>query len=198
MPPQICKGDPPACTSFKAPTAGRLPLGISVPATRGGGGGTDADVPTQPALHAPRRQRPKQVRPRRSISGFASKLQLFFLLKVAYASSRTQSTSFLSSLLGPKEASAATLRLGSHRQQRGQPIHAVARIAHQHRTGPWSPRQPTGKQPHSSALPQTQRRAPQPAPAEDEQPMASSGEETGEGASPRTTVLSAWLSADLG
>ena len=43
-----------------------------------GGGRTDADVPTQPASHAPRWQRPKDVRSRSRVSGSASKLKLLF------------------------------------------------------------------------------------------------------------------------
>ena len=55
-------------------------LGTSFPATRGQGG-TDADVPTQRVLHAPRRQRPKKVRSRSSVPGSVSKLTLFFSSK---------------------------------------------------------------------------------------------------------------------
>ena len=161
MTPQSCRGDPPACTLFKAPTAGRIPLDTSFPATRGEG--TDADVSTQPASHASLRQRSKELRPRSSVSGSASKLKFFFSSESRLRIESDTPDFVFSLFLWPKKASAATLRLASQRQQRGQPIRAVARTAHQHRTDPWSPRQPTRKQPHSSSLPQTRRRVPQPA-----------------------------------
>ena len=66
VPPQISRGEPPACTTPEAPTA-----------TRGRGGGTHADVSTQPVSHVPRRLRPKELRSRSRVSGSVPKLQLF-------------------------------------------------------------------------------------------------------------------------
>ena len=65
---------------IKRPTEGRIPLVLHfVPCNprRGGGGGTDADVPTQPALHASLRLRSKELRSRSRVSGSVSKLKLF-------------------------------------------------------------------------------------------------------------------------
>ena len=42
------------------------------------GTGQEVDVPTQPASRAPRRLRPKDMRPRRRVSGLTAKLMLFF------------------------------------------------------------------------------------------------------------------------
>ena len=151
VPPQVFRGDPPACTSSEAPTVGRIPLGTSFPATRWGwGGGTDADVPTQPASHAPRRQCPKEMRSRSRVKGSASKLKFSFSSesRLRTESDTPDLVSFF--FLWPKEASTAVLRLESFRQQRGQPIHLVARTSQQHRIGPWSFPPSTGKQPHST------------------------------------------------
>ena len=76
MPPQIPRGSSPACPASESLTTSRIPIHTLLVATPRWG--TGADVPTRPALHAPRRLRPQEVRSRRRVLGATGKLQLFF------------------------------------------------------------------------------------------------------------------------
>ena len=181
---KFLEATPQACTSYKAPAAGRIPLAASFLAK--GRGGTDADVPTQRASHAPHRQRSKGVRLLSSVSGSASKLKLFFS---ADSRLRTESDTpdlvFFSRAQGGLSNSTATVASAATRAADPRRSSRRASAWHWSLVSPTANREATALQ-CSSADP-----APHPAAAEEEQPIASSGEKTGEGASPRTAVLSA-------
>ena len=55
----------------------RRPYFVRYFVTRHPRGGADADVPTQPASHEPRRLRPNEMRSRRRVAGSVSNLKLF-------------------------------------------------------------------------------------------------------------------------
>ena len=151
-------------------------------------------MPTRPALHAPRRLRPKEVRSRSRVSGAIGKLQLF-----------VSSESHM--CIEPYKDTA--VRLFFLLAQRGLSCSAARRIASPaaHLAVPRSNRprrmaaclffafllsieSHTGKQPHHSARPLPSAGHSSTATAK-KLAMASSGEDAGEDDGPHATVLSA-------
>ena len=151
MPPQVSRGDPPACTSFKARTAGRIPLGTSFLATRGGA--TDAGVPTQPASHASLRLRPKEVRSRSRGWGSVCKLKLCSSPEshLRVESDTVDLVSFFFARSRRGLSSSPTIRSASAATRVADPRRSQFRATASH----WSLvcRSHPGKQPHSSAHP---------------------------------------------
>ena len=188
MPPQIPRGGSPACLALEALAASCILIDTLFITTREWRG-TDAGVPTRPASHAPRRLRPKQVRPRSRVSGLTAKLVLVFSSESFLRTEPPEDLAVRLSFWVPKEASTAAPLEGLCRQQGRSQFPAAIGRARSRRALSYPLQSPAGKQSHCRVSTVPGGGHP-PAATGQTRIMASSGEDESEGGGPQATVLS--------